>query len=319
MTAEESDGLVFREIRRADLPTFSKVIHFGIGKLEHETGLDEGAEAMFRMLSRWSVWLLFGFLKLIGRPFVRIWVAVDGARVVGTGTLIMLPKAGYVAGMSTDPEFRRRGVASRVLALEQVETVRRGRGWIVLDVESENETAIRVYRKAGYRDAGRYTWYTRMGIPPDSAPSPDSTAAATKAEMKGFVPKLDASRGADLRTALPADLRMLSHNELLVRGPRTQVRTWIRPSSGPTPSSVRAYFVPSTKMGAYFPTVGTPEPKPEELTALLGAATEWLRPQAPKRCIAVLAEPVGAAGAALERAGFAPVVSSTLMVRPIGP
>lgn len=308
---------MFRQIRRADLPTFVEVIRLGIGKLEHSTGLDEGAEAMFQSLSRWSIWLLFGLLQLIGRPFVRVWVGLEGPRVVGTGTLLMLPKAGYVAGMATHPEFRGRGVASRILALEQAETVRRGRDWIVLDVESENETAIRVYRRAGYREVGRYTWYSRLGIPPTSTPSP--SPAASKGELKEFIPKLDASRGADLRTSLPADPRMLSHNELLVRGPRAKNQTWIRATADATPSSVRAYFMPRTRMGVYFPTTGTPEPSADELTALFASPTEWLRPQDPKRCLAVLAEPVGTAGAALEKMGFVAVVSSTLMVRPTLP
>ncbi|MGD0587952.1 MAG: GNAT family N-acetyltransferase [Thermoplasmata archaeon] len=314
---EGGSPLVFRQIRRADLPTFVEVIRLGIGKLEHSTGLDEGAEAMFQSLSRWSIWLLFGLLQLIGRPFVRVWVGLEGPRVVGTGTLLMLPKAGYVAGMATHPEFRGRGVASRILALEQAETVRRGRDWIVLDVESENETAIRVYRRAGYREVGRYTWYSRLGIPPTSTPSP--SPAASKGELKEFIPKLDASRGADLRTSLPADPRMLSHNELLVRGPRAKNQTWIRATADATPSSVRAYFMPRTRMGVYFPTTGTPEPSADELTALFASPTEWLRPQDPKRCLAVLAEPVGTAGAALEKMGFVAVVSSTLMVRPTLP
>jgi len=314
-----SRPLIFREIRRADLPTFSAVIRLGIGKLEQSTGLAEGAEAMFQSLSRWSIWLLLGFSKLVGRPFVRIWVAVDGTQVVGTGTLLMLPRAGYVAGMSTAPEYRGRGVASRILELQQAETVRRGRGWIVLDVESENETALRVYRRAGYREVGRYSWYTRMGTPSPSPSSRSPAPAASKREVKEFALRLDASRTADLRSALPADHRMLSHNELLVRGPRAAHRTWIRPADGGTPSSVRAYFVPRTGMGVYFPTAGTPEPTVEEVTALLDSATDWFRTETPKRCLAVVAEPVGAVGPALERMGFVAVVSSTLMVRPISP
>ncbi|MGP8076236.1 MAG: GNAT family N-acetyltransferase [Thermoplasmata archaeon] len=316
---EGGNPLVFRQIRRADLPTFVEVIRLGLGKLEHSTGLDEGAEAVFQSLSRWSIWLLFGLLQLIGRPFVRVWVALEGPRVVGTGTLLMLPRAGYVAGMATRPEFRGRGVASRILALQQAETVRRGRDWIVLDVESENETAIRVYRRAGYREVGRYTWYSRLGIPPASTASPSATPTASKSELKEFIPKLDASRSADLRTALPADLRMLSHNELLIRGPRAKNQTWIRAPADATPSSVRAYFMPRSRMGVFFPTTGTPEPPADEMTALFASATEWLRPQDPRRCLAVLAEPVGAAGAAFEKMGFVAVVSSTLMVRPTTP
>jgi len=312
-----ADSLVFRELRRSDLPTFSKVIHLGIGNLERSTGLDEGAEAMFRTLERRSVWLLLGFMRLLGRPIVRIWVASSGPRVVGTGTLILLPKAGYVAGMATDPEFRGRGIASRILALQQDAAASRGRTWVVLDVESENETAIRVYRKAGYRDAGRYAWYTRLGVPAPSPVPPGDGAPASKAELKEYVEKLNASRAADLQAALPADTRMLSHNEFLVRTVGVKHRTWVRSYGGSTPSSVRAYRVPRTHLGVYFPVVGTPEPSADELAALFAPATEWLRPEAPQRTVAVVAEPAGAAGAALERMGLVRVVSSTLMVKEI--
>jgi len=316
---DATNPLVFRQLRRADLPTFSQVIHLGIGKLERSTGLDEGAEAMFQMLSRWSIWFLLEFSQLIGRPFVRIWVALDGKRVVGTGTLLMLSKAGYVAGMATSPEFRGRGIASRILGLQQAETARRHRDWLVLDVESENDTAIRVYRRAGYREVTRFTWFTRMGVPPTLTPPSPETRAASKAELKELAPKLDASRGAGFCTALPADPRMLSHNELLVRGTRARHRTWVRPTSGGSPSAVRAYYTPRTQMGVYFPMTGPAEPTPEELAALFDPATEWLRPQAPTRCLAVVSEPVGAVGAALERMGFSAVVSSTTMVRPVSP
>lgn len=47
---EGRNELVFRPLRRADIPSFTEVIRLGIGRLERSTGLDEGAEAMFSML-----------------------------------------------------------------------------------------------------------------------------------------------------------------------------------------------------------------------------------------------------------------------------
>jgi ribosomal protein S18 acetylase RimI-like enzyme len=314
-----TDRLAFRQLRRADLPTFAQVSSLGIGNFERSTGLDESAEALSRVLSRWSIWLLLRFSQLVGRPFAQFWVAVDGKRVVGTGTLLMLPKAGYVAGMSTDPEYRGRGIASRILGFLKAETVRRRRDWLVLDVESENDSAIRVYRRAGYRELARFTWYTRTGIPPPSTPASSGAPAASKAELKELVPGLDASRGADFATALPAHPRMLSHNELLARGPRVRHRTWIRRVSGGAPFAVRAYHLSRGGMATYFPMTGRPEPTPEEFALLFDSATEWLRARSPQRCLAVVSEPVGTVGAALEQRGFRAVSSSVCMVRPSAP
>ncbi|HKN06240.1 MAG TPA: GNAT family N-acetyltransferase [Thermoplasmata archaeon] len=306
----------FRQLRRADLPTFTNVIRLGIGKLERSTGLDQSAEAMFAMMSRWSIWLLLGLSRLIGRPFVRVYVAVHGTRVVGTGTVFMLSRAGYVGGMATETEYRGRGIASRILALQQVETARRGRDWLVLDVESENDTAIRVYQRAGYREVGRFAWFTRPGLPATIVPLPTETRVASIREIEELAPQLDRNRSADYRAALPATERMLSHNEVLVRGIRGQHQTWVQRAPNGSLSAVRAYYIPRTEMGVYFPLAGPPEPEPETLARSFDPATEWLRAHTPRSCLAIVPEPVGAVGAALVRLGFTEVVSTMTMARP---
>ncbi len=270
-------------------------------------------------MSRWSIWFLLWLSRLIGRPFVRVYIAVDGPRVVGTGTVFMLSRAGYVGGMATEVEYRRRGIASRILDLLQAEAARRGRDWLVLDVESENDTAIRVYQRAGYRAVGRFAWFTRPGLPPTIAPLPSGTRAASKRELEEIVPQLDQSRNADYRAALPATARVLSHNEVLVRGIRGEHQTWIHRAPGDSLCVVRAYYVPRTEMGVYFPMVGSPDPDLESLVRSFDPATEWLRARAPRRCLAIVPEPAGTVGAGLARLGFTEVVSTTVMVRASSP
>lgn len=303
-----------RHLRRADLPTFWKVLALAVGNLERSTGLDEGAEAMFGQLSRRSVWALLWLSELVGRPFVEIFVAADANRVVATGTLLMLRQAGYVAGIATEAEFRGRGLASRILAAQRDATVHRHRAWLVLDVESENETAIRVYRRAGYHDAAKFTFFTRTGLPPSSGPGATETRLATSAELEEAARQLDASRPSEYREALPATARVLSHSELLVRGVRATPRTWVRPSPGGGLDVLRAYYAPRIQTAAYFPMPGRPDPSPEEVARLLDPATEWFRTFAPKRCLAVAPAPAGSLGAGLERAGFAAVASMTTML-----
>ncbi len=195
--AETKEPFEYRLLRRPDVPSYIDLVLLTVGKLERSTGLDRNAESMIRSLSRRSVWAVLRFLQLIGRPFVTTYVAADGNRIVGTGTLLSLPNAGYVAAMATAPEFRGRGVASRILTLLHKEAARRHRDWLVLDVDSDNDTAIRVYRRAGYREVARFAWYLRTGLPPTTAPVAPGTPPATKAQLKAVAPSLDAGRAAE--------------------------------------------------------------------------------------------------------------------------
>ncbi len=308
--------LEYRLLRRSDVPSYIDLVLPTVGKLERATGLDRAAESMIRSLSRRSIWTVLRFLQLIGRPFATVHVVVRGSRVVGTGTLLSLPKAGYVAAMATDPEFRGRGIASRILTLLQNDAARHHRDWLVLDVDSDNDTAIRVYRRAGYREVGKFTWYLRSGLPPSTAPAPPRTPPATKAQLQEVAPSLEEGRVAEYRAALPATPQRLTHMEtLLVSGRRVRRETWVRRSVSGAPLVIRAGFAPEPPMGVYYPLTGPTTPTPEEVAALFDPATEWLRPQAPAKCLAVVPEPTGAVGVALERLGFTAVASSTAMIR----
>lgn len=305
---------MYRPLRRSDLASYTETVLLGIGKLETSTGLAESAEATIRSLSRWPVRFLLGFFRAIGRPMVDILVAADGTEVAGTGTILWLPKAAYVAGMATKPEFRGQGIASRILALQNAEAKRRRRPWLALDVESDNDTAIRVYRKAGYREVAKFTWYTRAGLPPAEGPVPPGTRPVVRSEWHDLVARLDASRPEEYRAVFPSGSRVLNHNEHLVRGMRSEHRTWAAHAEDGPSGVLRAYFLPRTRIGAYFPMTVGPE-SAKELPRLFDAATEWLRPRGPSRCLAVAAEPPGAIRSLLERFGFSGVVSSTTMVR----
>jgi GNAT superfamily N-acetyltransferase len=314
--AEKTNPVLYRRLFRSDIPSFTRVVLFGIGKLERSTGLDQGVEPMVEMLRRPSIWMLLRISQLVGRPFVQFFVAVAGTRVVGTGTLLTLPNAGYVAGMATDPEFRGQGIASHILTLQHAETARRHREWLVLDVESENETAIRVYRRAGYREVAKFTWYTHAGLPSTDQAPPVGTRVAKRRDLTGILTKLDEARSSEYRVVLPAHPRMLSHTEIIARGPRSRSRTWIAHGTNGSPIVLRAYLLEKARIGIYLPMVGTPDPSPGEVASVFGPASEWLGSHSAMRAIAIAPEPAGTVGSALTQLGFAGVVASTAMVRP---
>jgi ribosomal protein S18 acetylase RimI-like enzyme len=309
-----SAPIEYRHLRRSDLPAYAKLLPIAIGDLERSTGLDQNADALSAALARWPIWILIRFSQFFGRPILRVHVAADGVRLVGTATLLNMRSAGYVVGVATDPEYRGRGIASQLLDRLRSEAAERHRPWITLDTESANETALRVYRRAGYREIGRFNWFRRADLP-NFAGSP--VPPATPKELKDFLAPLNASRGADYRSALPARPRLLTHLELMFQVGRAPQRTWIRAGGIGAPEAVRAYFVPPTRMGVIFPMTCEPDPAEETLAPLIRSSVEWLRPREPTNCLVVVPEPVGRIGPFLEQLGFASVVSSTVMGRPV--
>ena len=305
----------FRPLRRSDFRSYRDVVVLGIGRLERSTGTAESAMAGIDLLERRSIRFVLGFLRWIGRPYVDVLVAANASGVAGTGTVLWLPKTAYVAGMATRPEYRGQGIASRILALQGDLARRRRRPWLALDVESDNQPAVRVYQRAGYRELGAFTWFTRTGSPASTPGDPPGIRPVGRSDWRPLTARLDASRPPEYRAAFPARPPLLHHNEILVRGGRMENETWWKETSSNGLAVLRAYFLPGTRMGALFPLSTDSEPSSEEFTGLFGAAAEWLRARDPRRCLAAAPEGQRGVSAALEALGFSAVVSSKLMVR----
>lgn len=304
-----------RGLRRADYPRYRPLVELAVGSFERSTGLDLVADASIDQLSRRWVWFLLGLMRWFGRPVMDVLVAVDGDDLVGAGTILWLPRTAYVAGIVTTPKSRGRGVASRILAGQADFARRRHRDWLALDVESENATALRLYRAAGYRETGRFSWFTHTGVPPTESPPSSLVLPVGPSEWRSVIARLDASRPAEYRAAFPAGPRVLHHNEIMVRGPAMQYGTWRRELDGGGVALVRAYYISATGMGVYFPMTTAPEPSADALVGPVDAASDWLRPFAPTRILAAAPEPRDGIAAVLERKGFVAASSTVAMIR----
>ncbi|HYB79291.1 MAG TPA: GNAT family N-acetyltransferase [Thermoplasmata archaeon] len=306
--------IVYRPLRRSDYASYQEVVQLAIGQFEKSTGLDLTAEATIAQLSRRSTWFHLGLFRLFGRPILDILVASQGPDVVGTATALWLPRAAYVAGVATRPGHRSRGIATHLLGLFTERARRRRRAWMALDVESENLGAIRVYRAAGYREVGTYTWFSRAELPRGESPTPSAVLPVGPSDWQSITARLEAGRPAEYRDAFPASEAALTHNEFLVRGGQVEFSTWKRELPGGGVAVVRAHIFPGVRLAAYFPLSSAPEASADEFVGLIDAATDWLSPQRPSRVLAVAPEPRGNAAIALERRGFAAVASTTAMV-----
>jgi ribosomal protein S18 acetylase RimI-like enzyme len=304
-------------MRRSDFAAYRDVSRLAMGAFDRSTGLYESSDAALLQLSHRSVWFVLALARLFRRPLVDIVVATRGAELVGTATLLWLPRTAYVTGVATKPEMRGRGVASRLLARHAEEARRLHRAWMALDVESENETAIRVYRRAGYRETARSTWFTRSDLPPKEAPDPPTVLPVGAADWKALAARLDASRPDDYREAFPAGKRIVDHNEYVVRTGRSEVEAWKRELPGGSVAALRACFVTGARRAVYLPMSTDSNVSPEVFLGLIDTATEWFRSRGPALVLAVVSEPRGPAGVALEQRGFAPAVTSIAMIAPL--
>jgi GNAT superfamily N-acetyltransferase len=310
-------AIEYHELRRADLASFDDVMLQGLGELERTTGLDQVAITQFRVLHRVPIWALFTFLRAMGRPPIRIFVGVDQNRVLGTASLVLLQKAGYILGVATDSSARGRGIATALLERLSLEAQGKGRPWVALDVESENETALRVYRRLGFEERARFSWY----VGPSTAPSIDSSGNVTvvpRSQIREVAAWVDRNLSPAIREPLPATPRRFSHLELMARAPGSSVKTWQLSSSNKTRAVVRGFYVPIVRTCYALPVACDPTLSGESLLALVASAVSWARPLGAARTVATVPDPAGELESVMATLGLRRAVSTALMVRPSG-
>ena len=311
----DSSVIEYRELRRADFPSFEKVMLQSVGALERATGLDQLGLAQLQPLSHRSIWTLFTLIRALGRAPIRIFVGVDRGQVLGTASVLFLPSAGYIVGVATDSAARGRGIATHLLERTHILAQRKSKSWLLLDVDSENETAIRVYRRLGYEERARFCWY--VGSTPTTSANPAGTATEVdRSEMSEVAAWVDRNQPPAIRDPMPATRRRLSHFEIILRLPRTPARTWKLSSSGQTTAVMRGSYLPTVRTGYVIPAAWDPALSGDSLLSLVTPAVSWIRSLGATRTVIVVSDPPGAWEPAMAVLGLPKVVSSTLMVRP---
>ncbi len=83
----------------------------------------------------------------LGRPEDRI--------LVGTIVVWLVGDIAHIATLAIKPGFRRKGIGQALLAQTLIESLARGAQRALLEVRESNVNAQRLYRKFGFREAGR--------------------------------------------------------------------------------------------------------------------------------------------------------------------
>lgn len=313
---ENSSTVEYRELRRSDLSSFDRLIPQGLGELERSTGLDQPTISQFKFLHSIGVWAILTFLRAIGRPPIRIFVGFHGGQVLGTASVIMLERSGYILGVTTDSASRGRGIATHLLERLCLEAQRKGKRWVVLDVESDNETALRVYRRLGFEEKVQFSWYV------GSASTADTGSVATEVPRSQWAEVADwANRNLPpaIRDPLPAASGMLTHLEIFTRLLRAQVRTWRLSPSGQTMGVLRGFYLPAANTGFAFPIAPGSGLSSESLFTLIRPAVGWFSSLGATRTVVVIQDPPGEWEPVLATLGLPRAVSTALMVRTAAP
>jgi len=97
--------------------------------------------------------------EVTDNPASRAWVAELDGRVVGAIVAWLLVDEAHIATIATHPDFRRRGIASKLLSHALRMMMNEGALTSVLEVRESNSAAQEMYRKFGYEETGRRPRY----------------------------------------------------------------------------------------------------------------------------------------------------------------
>jgi ribosomal-protein-alanine N-acetyltransferase len=99
--------------------------------------------------------------ELTANPASRCWVAEFEGKIVGMIVVWLIIDEAHVATLATHPDFRRRGIAKKLLAHTLRLMMDEGARSSFLEVRESNFAAQEMYRKFGYEESGRRPHYYR--------------------------------------------------------------------------------------------------------------------------------------------------------------
>lgn len=97
--------------------------------------------------------------EITDNPASRAWVAELDGKVVGAIVAWLLVDEAHIATIATHPDFRRRGIASKLLSHVLRMMMNEGALKSVLEVRESNSAAQEMYRKFGFEESGRRPRY----------------------------------------------------------------------------------------------------------------------------------------------------------------
>ena len=97
--------------------------------------------------------------EVTDNPASRAWVAESDGKIVGMIVAWLFVDEVHIATIATHPDFRRQGIASRLLTHVLQYVMSEGAKSSFLEVRAGNTIAQEMYRKLGFEESGRRPRY----------------------------------------------------------------------------------------------------------------------------------------------------------------
>ena len=79
----------------------------------------------------------------------------ESGRVLGYAGLLVMVDEGYITNVAVFPEYRRLGVAAKIIDVYMNFAAANNLAFLTLEVRPSNEAAIALYRRFGFEEVGR--------------------------------------------------------------------------------------------------------------------------------------------------------------------
>jgi len=97
--------------------------------------------------------------EITSNPAARCWAAESDNRLIGMLVLWMLIDEAHIATIATHPDFRRQGIAKRLLVEALESAYNEGAQTALLEVRAGNEAALKMYARFGFEEVGNRKRY----------------------------------------------------------------------------------------------------------------------------------------------------------------
>ncbi len=271
-------------------------------------GLNPGQVGnILRRTERWNIRFILALASAVRRPLFKFLISEEGGSVIGTTMMSFPTKVAYIGGVAVDAAVRRRGHAQELLKECERLGRRYGRRYLVLDVLAENEPAVRLYERLGYKSIRIIRWMSRdlshaINVP---TPGPNYSVQAFEAKM--------AKRLAQLANAdIPASYRLMvsvrpqdvQPSGLSQRIGGGESSTWVLEREHETVGFVRAAVSPAVAAAQVGPLALAGPPDTEAWAGLIRTALSWCAARQAPRAIVSLPEHLDKVLPVLQSEGF---------------
>ena len=150
-SGRKMDDFLVRDFRESDLDDLLFLLPVSNAEEFRVTGFDP--DHVRDLVNRWYGWggrFLLGLLRLFGKQPMKFLVAEVEGKLVGTTIVADSGKAGSISVVMVHPDFRRRGIATRLMTTALDYCRRKKKVKAILGVLSTNAPAKDLYVKLGF-------------------------------------------------------------------------------------------------------------------------------------------------------------------------